>query len=268
MKMEVILVDLVDSNRVEGCNNDATDHSLSSLVSSDDSTADSLEQWKDISPTKDHPSVKNCVDSRHRHVARISGTEISIIACSSPEIKALVQSVPPSIQCLHQRSVSTLSFYPEYDNIDELCGNSIAPVTKMNRNGCPVVSPDHEHTMKLNDHKRLSIEHRDQKSFHSEGRFIFDDQLSPVSRNLLYNEAVDELTLRLEQQRIEPNRMRLPEFQNKDVRDASHPNNTTTYPQEQPIKKRNSMHRRVSYDNLPDISEILCHPDFLSTNTT
>ena len=125
------------SNRVSGGDDVATVHSLRSLVSSDDSIH-SLDQYISSS---NRQSSQECQDHRHR----FSGTEISIIACSSPEIKALVQPIPPSIQYQHQRSISTLTFFPEASIDDQCCDSVIFPVTKMQPVVPPTVSPDNGH---------------------------------------------------------------------------------------------------------------------------
>ena len=259
--MEVILVDLVNNNQIfGGCTDEddnATVHSLSSLVSSDDPTVCSPERQKNS------PATKNC-DHRpsHRRLSRIYGREIAIIACNSPEIKALVEpSVPQSVQCNHQRTISTLSFLSE-DVEDELCGGYGPPTSKLKqRRTIPIVSPDNEHVRtRRNDQIPLSIERRDQDNYSSDGRFLFDDAPTPKTRNSSYKDDVDELAVFLDRQRIHDTYS--PEMKSKDVRDSAVPSTAMVSPQGFPTKRRSSMHRRVSYDNLPDISEVLCHPDF------
>lgn len=261
--MEVILVDLVDNNRVfGGCtDDDATVHSLSSLVSSDEPTVCSPERQKNS------PVARNN-DNRpgHRRLSRIYGREIAIIACNSPEIKALVEpSVPHSVQCNHQRAISTLTFLDDVDeNEHDLCGGFVPPTSKLKRRTCPIVSPDNAHgRTRLSDQIPLSIDRRDQESYSPEGRFLFDNAPTPKTRNSSYKDDVDELTLYLERQRIHDTYS--PEPKHKDVRDSVVPISTIVSPQALPSKKRSSRHRRVSYDNLPDISEVLCHPDFVCT---
>ena len=254
--MDVILVDLVaDNNQVEG-DDAGTVHSLRSLVSSDDSTVRSSEKQEEelVSNDEDPPQ---CDDYR-----------CSIIACSSPEIKALVQTIPQSVQCRHRRSVSTLSFFPE-DMIDEderdeyFDGHSpsaTTTITTKRRNhrkgSCqPLVSPNSVlatfGSMSANDHQRLSInEDRDQESCQSEGRFVYDDDLmSPLSIKSSVNDiATEELARRLERTSIGSTRSTI----------------ASSATQRKPGRKRPSMHRRVSYNNLPNMSEIMCHPDFQS----
>lgn len=254
--MDVILVDLVaDNNQVEG-DEAGTVHSLRSLVSSDDSTVSSSDRQEEEEEIYEHSP--QCDDYR-----------CSIIACSSPEIKALVHTIPESVQCRHQRSVSTLSFFPE-DIIDDherdeysdahspSATTTTTTTTKRRhyRKGSfqPLVSPNSVLTafgsMTANDHRRLSIdEDRDQESCQSEGRFAHDDLMSPLSiKSTLNDRATEELARRLERTSIGSSRSSI----------------GSSATQRKPVRKRPSMHRRVSYNNLPNMSEIMCHPDFQS----
>jgi len=275
---------LIDSNRLAGNNDVATVHSLRSLVSYDESSTHSLERH-DATPSTDHcRSIRNCEDYCHHHVARSSGAEMSIIACSSPEIKALVQPIPPSIQFQHHRSVSTLTLFPEYIDEDECSDSYFGPVTKMKRIDSPVklptVSPIHGNVevninIKLKDRQRSSIEHHEQEKSHSEDRFIFDDNPDVMKGDFAHGDETDELALYLKRQRIGSNRIDLPEVPNEKLRDSS--NIKTSFARERLIEKRpmrqqkrplmrtSSRHRRVSYDSLPNMSEILCQPELPST---
>ena len=275
---------LVDSNRLAGNDDVATVHSLRSLVSYDESSTHSLERHDTILSTDHCRSFRNCEDYSHHYAARSSGAEMSIIACSSPEIKALVQPIPPSIQFQHHRSVSTLTLFPEYINEDDCSDSYYVPVTKMTRIDSPVklptVSPIHgnvevNNNIKLKDRQRLSIEHREQENSHSEDHFIFDDNPDVMKVDFEHGDETDELALCLERQGIGSNRIDLPEVPNKELRDSS--NTKTTFARERliekrplrnperPLKRRSSRHRRVSYDSLPDMSEILRQPELPST---
>jgi len=265
IRMDVILVDLVasDSNiAVVDGDNDETNHSLSSLVSIDNSTVHALEGRNETPTKEDLPKeIHVTEDPKHPLGRRGSTKQLSIIACSSPEIKALVQPIPPSIQYRHQRSVSTLSVYPDIDDgeRDEFTDSSqnahAATTTKAsNRKGYPaLISPENvrvsiNSSLTMSDHGRLSIEYRDQESCRSDGRFVYDDVSSPLSPNsLLSDKATDELARRLQQTGLSSRSL------------------PCTGPQK-PVRKRPSMHRRVSYNNLPNMSEILCHPEFQSEN--
>ena len=281
--MDIILV---DNNRLAGSDDVATVHSLRSLVSYDESTH-SLEQHDGIPSTNHRRSFKNCEDHSHRHVARSIGTEMSIIACSSPEIKALIQPIPPSVQFQHHRSVSTLTLFPEDINEDQCYDSYFVPVTKMKRNGfpfvLPTISPNRGNVkvndnIKLKDRQRLSIEHCEQENSHSEDRFICNDEPDMMKGGFLHGEETDELALYLERQRIRSNIVYLPEVPNKELRDSSNTKTTVVQEhliekrpmrkQERPLMRRSSRHRRVSYDSLPEMSEILCQPELPSTKGT
>ncbi len=265
--MDVILVDLVASNSniavVDGGGNDGTNHSLSSLVSIDNSTVHAVDDREQTPTKEDLPKeIHVTEDPKHLLGRRGSTKQLSIIACSSPEIKALVKPIPPSIQYRHQRSVSTLSVFPndnDNDERDEYSDSSqnahAATTTKAsNRKGYPaLISPDNvrvsiNSSLTMSEHGRLSIEYREEESCRSEGRFVYDDVSSPLSPNsLVSDKATNELARRLQQTGISSRSLPCAGPQN-------------------PVRKRPSMHRRVSYNNLPNMSEILCHPEFQSEN--
>lgn len=284
--MEVISV---DSNRIVGNSDVATVHSLRSLVSSDDSIH-SLEQNDEIQSTVHCQTFKNCQDYCHHNAQRSSSTEMSIIACSSPEIKALVQPVPPSIQFHHQRSMSTLSLFPEDDRSDENCDINSIHVAKIKRISFPIVSPAASpncenvkvgNIMKVNNDKRSLIERRDQESYYSKERFDYSKEFDAMKMNKVYEKETDKLALCLERQKFGSERICLPEVSNKDFEHSSQvfmtQNTAVTLVQQRPINRghirhqenplirRSSLHRRVSYDSLPEMSEILCRPDFNTT---
>jgi hypothetical protein len=276
----------VDSNRLGESDDAASAHSLRSLVSSDDSIR-SLERHDGIPTTIDCQLDKNCGDWRHCHIKRNSSTEISIIACSSPEIKALVQPLSPSIPFQQQRSWDTLSFFPDKYHGDESYHSSPIPATKMKDRSFSVVSsaasPRNGRTsvngnIRLDD---LSIEHRDQENCQDGDRCVYSDRSISMRGNSLYDGETDELALSLERQSIGSNRSYLPGVANEELRNSSQGpmvlntmTNTiqqhaihgkpTRRHQERPKVRRSSLHRRISHDSLPEISKILCEPDFPS----
>ena len=275
----------------------ATVHSLRSLVSSDETNSLEL---NDAIPSKiRRRSLKR--NNRHYHCSpsqRSISTEMSIIACSSPEIKALVlpititvpekirnsgasTSTPSSVQYHHQRSVSTLSLFPEDDDGGDECDSfSVAAKIKYkNDNGFPIVANISRNNNNSNDYDRRSVEYRDQDNCHSTNHCDRDDERD-TSTQILFNDETDELALYLERQSIGSDTIYSPTALLKT--DTRIPSPTTVIPNtanlfsvvQHPIKKgslqrrRSSMHRRVSYDSLPEISEILFQPDLHSYRTT
>lgn len=130
----------VNSDNSKGDDNTVTAHSLRSLVSSDESI-DSLERCDNV------PTTIHCAERKLDWDAGTQYcTKMSIIACSSPEIKALVQSIPPYVQCYHQISLSALSLFPGESNSGEIPNTNTEVLKILKCDKEPIVWPDASHT--------------------------------------------------------------------------------------------------------------------------
>jgi hypothetical protein len=179
----------------------------------------------------------------------------------------------------HQRSISTCSLFPEDFDCDSF-SVSAKTKNKLSPTISPAVSPIDV------DGVNNKEEYRDQNNCHStmnrceREREHDDDQrdgtLTKLSND---NNEIDELTLYLERQNIgssdsihsptsllhkEPSQLSSP---TTIISDATiHPfkrGSSQQRPRPSFLEQRSSIHRRISFDSLPEISEIIDQPNLL-----
>jgi len=193
----------------------------------------------------------------------------------------------------HQSSISTCYLFPEDSDCD-----SFSFSTK-NRNKCssivlPAVSPiDVDRKNKFssfvlpavspndvdgnNNNNERSVEYRDQGHCHSMNRCEREnDQRDATLTKMSRSNEVDELTLYLERQSIgldniypqttlhKENQIRSPTTIIPETTLHPFKRGSLRHPRPSFMEKRTSVHRRISFDSLPEISEILDQPDLLS----
>lgn len=197
----------------------------------------------------------------------------------------------------HQSSMSTCYLFPEDFDCDSFsistksrnkCSSIVLPAVspigvdrknKFSSFVLPAVSPsnvDGNNNKNSNNNERL-VEYRDQGNYHAMNRCEREnDQRDANPTKMSHNNEVDELTLYLERQSIGLDNIHSQTILHKDDQIPSpttvtpetilHPfkRGSLRHPRPSFMEKRTSVHRRISFDSLPEISEILDQPDLLS----
>ena len=250
---------------------DESIHSLQSLVSSD-KPIHCLEQRDGVPSNVCLQSTQNCQDQIS------SSTRMSIIACSSPEIKALVAPLPDSIRYEHQRSVSNLSFCPEDLTRNGSYDRCSVRRTQKGHSSLPVVSPtfssDRENIEK-NCKKTIKDYEQDSSirgSYCSGDRFNFDDESITMKLDFLHLGETDGIRSKSKSLsgatfNASPSCSQAFMSQNTTIKHVqwNHVQQKPLEHQEHFFMRRSTKHRRVSYDNLPDMSKVLCQPGEIFT---